>query len=169
MKRIIIPLLIGAIMILVVGCGGKAITLPFVIGDSYDTAQEYIYENGEYYHDNSWLFDRYFNECQGWFDYLGTGEPQLVVIYDEGSPSVDNKIVTKIEMQMQASQGEQAASTLAQVYGIDTDDANMDEADGVLSMESEDVTISIKDGGTFGYNAAYYAGEGCVIIVIEEK
>ena len=45
MKRIIIPLLIGAIMILVVGCGGKAITLPFVIGDSYDTAQEYIYES----------------------------------------------------------------------------------------------------------------------------
>ena len=156
MKKIVISLLIGAIMTLAVGCGGKTVTLPFVIGDSYDAAQEYIYENGEYYHDN-------------WFDYLGTGEPQLVVIYDEGSPSIDNKIVTKIEMQMQASQGEQAASTLAQVYGIDTDDANMNEADGVLSMESEDVTISIKDGGTFGYNAAYYAGEGCVIIEIEEK
>lgn len=169
MKKILIPLLIGFIMIITVGCGGKAANLPFVIGDPYDTAQEYIYENGEYYHDNSWLFDRYCNTSQGWFDYLGTGEPQFVEIYDEGSPSIDNKIVTKIEMQMQASQGEQAANTLAQVYGIDTDNAYMDEDEGVLSMESEDVSIEIKDGGTFSYKAAYYAGEGCVIITIEEK
>lgn len=134
----------------------KANTLPFKVGDSYETVQEILEQDAE-------DFEDYSDSCCGWYDYFGTGDiySQYAEIYSD-----DYGDVSEIKVTVLASYQEEVVAKVNRVFDIDTGNINVDEDNDTITMNNEDVSIEINSGYTWKDTVDHNPGAAVIIVTI---
>ena len=154
---IIALLILGSIVISSIQ---KANSLPFSIGDSYDTVRDYMKENAAEYDIGIYLTAVY-----GWVDYFGTGgdqySQQLRIYFDD----YDN--VNEIEINALATYTTKIVEKIKRVYKVDT--SSISSSGNTITMNGEGAKITIETGYEWKSTADHHPGEEVITITINKK
>ena len=166
-KLIIIAAIIAAIVI----CGiivlvnhHKANTLPFEVGDPYETASELMKANA-----SDFDYGYSASTCYGWFDYFGTGDNLSQYVRIDSGYGTDEDVVETIKVDVLSEYQTEVPEKIQRIYGIDPDTITVDYSDNTINMANDEVKITIETGYSFKETAEHNPGEEIFIVTIEKK